>query len=235
MAIINKTGITNGGTIQAEHVTRAIDALSGGSTDTIVATGSFSGSLVGALTGTASFATSASRAVSASFATSASRSTSSSFATTASFALNAGAGAINEFSLQFTHGTWITASTTPYYYGNYGSTQPFSSINRIGVAAPKAGTLVTASIAAFNENPGGSTKLSFWAVKDGQGTPVSKSISSGVVDTDSYFTSDTYVLNPADLSPFTVAFGDMLSIKIQSAGTVNGLDANTTVTLIFRV
>lgn len=47
MAIINKTGITNGGTIQAEHVTRAIDALSGGSTDTVVATGSFSGSFKG--------------------------------------------------------------------------------------------------------------------------------------------------------------------------------------------
>ena len=62
MAIINKTGITDGGTIQAEHVTRVIDALSGGSTDTIVATGSFSGSLRGTLTGTASFATSASYA-----------------------------------------------------------------------------------------------------------------------------------------------------------------------------
>ena len=47
MAKINKTGITNGSTIQAEHITRVIDALSGGSTDTIVATGSFSGSLAG--------------------------------------------------------------------------------------------------------------------------------------------------------------------------------------------
>ena len=47
MAIINKSGITNGNTIQAEHITRAIDALSGVSTDTIVATGSFSGSLKG--------------------------------------------------------------------------------------------------------------------------------------------------------------------------------------------
>ena len=47
MAIINKTGITNGSTIEAEHITRAIDALSGVSTDTIVATGSFSGSLKG--------------------------------------------------------------------------------------------------------------------------------------------------------------------------------------------
>jgi hypothetical protein len=57
MAIINKTGITDGGTIQAEHVTRAIDALSGGSTDTIIATGS--------LLGTASFATTASYALNA--------------------------------------------------------------------------------------------------------------------------------------------------------------------------
>jgi hypothetical protein len=68
MAIINKTGITSGGTIQAEHVTRAIDALSGGSTDTVVATGSFSGSLTGIAT-------------------------SASFASTASFALNASTGA----------------------------------------------------------------------------------------------------------------------------------------------
>ena len=60
MAIINKTGITDGGTIQAVHVTRAIDALSGGSTDTIIASGSFSGSLTGTLNGSASFATSAS-------------------------------------------------------------------------------------------------------------------------------------------------------------------------------
>ena len=40
MAIINKTGITNGGTIQAEHITRVIDALSGVSTDSLILTGS---------------------------------------------------------------------------------------------------------------------------------------------------------------------------------------------------
>ena len=68
MAIINKTGITNGGTIQAEHITRAIDALSGVSTDSLILTGSMTGSLTGVLTGTASFATSASRAITASFA-----------------------------------------------------------------------------------------------------------------------------------------------------------------------
>lgn len=52
MAIINKTGISNGSTIQAEHITRAIDALSGVSADSIIATGS--------LQGTASFALTAS-------------------------------------------------------------------------------------------------------------------------------------------------------------------------------
>lgn len=57
MAIINKTGITNGGTIQSEHITRAIDALSGVSADSIVATGS--------LLGTASFALTASYAMNA--------------------------------------------------------------------------------------------------------------------------------------------------------------------------
>ena len=83
MAIINKTGITNGGTVQAEHVTRAIDALSGVSTDSIVATGS--------LQGTASFAVTASYAmngggssVTASFAETASLARTASLALTAS-------------------------------------------------------------------------------------------------------------------------------------------------------
>ncbi len=89
MAIINKTGITTGGTIQAEHVTRTIDALSGISTDTIVATGSFSGSLTGIAT-------------------------SASFATTASFALNASAGAGFPFtgSARITGSLSVTGSLT---------------------------------------------------------------------------------------------------------------------------
>ena len=50
MALINKTGITNGSTIEAEHITRAIDALSGGSTDSVSITGSLMGSSSFALT-----------------------------------------------------------------------------------------------------------------------------------------------------------------------------------------
>ncbi len=78
MATISRAGITGGGTIQSSHITNIIDALDGTSTTTtVVATGSFSGSLVGALTGTASFATSA---------------LSASYALTASYAINGGGG-----------------------------------------------------------------------------------------------------------------------------------------------
>jgi hypothetical protein len=236
MAILNKTGITNGSTIQAEHVTRTIDALTGVSTDTIVATGSFTGSFTGPLTGTASFATSASRAVSSSFATSASRAVSSSFAVTASYALNATAGSTSGLqSLQFTHDSWVTASTTPVYYGNYPAA-PIGSIGRVGVISPYTGTLVSASISGHMKNPGGGAKLSLWVVRGVAGA-VSMSLDGGgvdFIDTDEYFNGFTYTLSPMAGTAFTASFGDTLSIKLQSNGEVNGLNAYTTVTLLFR-
>ena len=54
MATISKTGIQDGLTSKAEHITRIIDSLDGTATTTIVATGSFTGSFTGdgsALTG----------------------------------------------------------------------------------------------------------------------------------------------------------------------------------------
>ncbi len=57
MATISKTGIQDGLTSKAEHITRVIDSLDGTATTTIVATGSFTGSFTGdgsALTGVAS-------------------------------------------------------------------------------------------------------------------------------------------------------------------------------------
>lgn len=47
MAFIPKSGITNGGTIQASHVTNIIESLDGTGSYAISATGSFSGSFVG--------------------------------------------------------------------------------------------------------------------------------------------------------------------------------------------
>jgi hypothetical protein len=63
MATISRTGITDGGTIQPAHITNIIDALDGTSTTTtVVATGSFTGSLIGTLTGNATTATTATNA-----------------------------------------------------------------------------------------------------------------------------------------------------------------------------
>jgi hypothetical protein len=87
MAIINKTGIGEGNLIEAEHITRIIDALTSVSTDTVSATGSFSGSFKGdgsQLTGiTVTNATSASYAATASFLTG--TISSASFSSTASY------------------------------------------------------------------------------------------------------------------------------------------------------
>jgi hypothetical protein len=117
MAILNKTGITNGGTIQAEHITRVIDALTGVSTDSLVLTGSLQGSATSAQTVNTitsalnyefypTFVDADNGAATPEIVytdagirynpstniltTTASRAVSSSFATTASFALNAG-------------------------------------------------------------------------------------------------------------------------------------------------
>ena len=71
MATISKTGIQDGLTSKAEHITRIIDALDGTATTEVVATGSFTGSFNGTYAGTI---------------------TSASYAVTASYAENAGAG-----------------------------------------------------------------------------------------------------------------------------------------------
>ncbi len=58
MATISRSGISTAQPIQATHITNIIDALDGTSTTvTVVATGSFSGSLTGNIVGTASVAT----------------------------------------------------------------------------------------------------------------------------------------------------------------------------------
>ena len=133
MALLNKTGITNGGTIQSEHVTRTIDALTGVSTDTIVATGSFTGSFKGPLTGTASFATSASRAVS------------SSFAATASYALNAAGSTGGEYmTLRVASGMITGVTSGDVVYIGTGITS--SNTARVGVEIPFNSTLISASV-----------------------------------------------------------------------------------------
>ena len=51
MATISRTGISNTNTIDAEHITRIIDALDGSEATEVVASGSFSGSFTGSFVG----------------------------------------------------------------------------------------------------------------------------------------------------------------------------------------
>jgi len=83
MATISKTGIQDGLTSKAEHITRIIDALHGTATTEVVATGSFTGSFDGIYTGsfTGSFDGIYTGTV-----------VSASYAVTASHALNGGGG-----------------------------------------------------------------------------------------------------------------------------------------------
>ena len=142
MGTISRSGISGGGTIQSTHVTNIIDALDGTSaTTTVIATGSFSGSLVGALTGTASFATTALSAsyaanvpLTASYALTA---LSSSYAVTASFALNAGGG--TGVGFPFTGSAQVTGSM-----GITGSLAVSGSLT-IGTAYNQNALLVTGS------------------------------------------------------------------------------------------
>ena len=69
MAKISRSGIAASSIISATHITNIIDALDGsGSAVTIIATGSFSGSFRGNLTGTSSWASNATLATTASHA-----------------------------------------------------------------------------------------------------------------------------------------------------------------------
>ena len=120
MATISKTGISNGSTIESEHITRIIDALDGTSSAEIVATGSFTGSFTGNMAGTASFAT------------------------TASFALNAVASSNEYMTLRLSSGTitGVTSGSDVYI----GTNTTSSAVGKVGVLLPFTGTIISASV-----------------------------------------------------------------------------------------
>jgi hypothetical protein len=143
MATISRTGIAGGGTISPAHITNIIDALDGSSsTTTVIASGSFSGSLTGhassatsasyAITSTsASYAitaTSASYAITATSASYAITATSASYAATASYVANVSSfpftgSAIISGSLQITGSLNVSAGiATPQFTINAANT-----------------------------------------------------------------------------------------------------------------
>jgi|TARA_R110000796_G_scaffold104526_1_gene214405 hypothetical protein len=124
MATISKTGIQDGLTSKAEHITRIIDALDGTATTEVVATGSFTGSFDGIYTGTV---------VSASYAVTAGTVVSASYAVTASHALNGGGG-----------GSGIFVQTGSYY-ATTNNLQITGSVILNGQVATKGNGVITFS------------------------------------------------------------------------------------------
>ena len=131
MATISKTGIQDGLTSKAEHLTRIIDALDGTATTELVATGSFTGSFTG--TGTI---------------------TSASYAVTASYAENAGAGAgfpfngsaiitgsllVSSSTVDFTDVTSITVPSPSSVNGSNNINQLYNAGTHVQVDLSSAG------------------------------------------------------------------------------------------------
>lgn len=236
MGTISRAGITGGGTIQSSHITNIIDALDGTSTTTtVVATGSFSGSLVGALTGTASFATTALSAsyagnvpVTASYALSA---LSSSYAVTASFALNAGGGTGVGFpftgSAQVTGSMGITGSlevTGGVTASLQGTASHATSIGVVRTninatyyptfvdssnAATGSEQLYTAADIAFNPNRGSIQALSISGSLTGSlfGTASFATSASFAADTTTQYATLTFFHNEVTHNAQTKYFG----------------------------
>jgi hypothetical protein len=166
MATISRTGIAGGSTISPTHITNIIDALDGTSTTTtVIASGSFSGSLTGNATSatTATSAATASyvlQAVSSSFATSATTATS---ATSASYALSASYAAnvpsTSSYALTALSSSYAVTASYALNAGGGGSSFPYTgsaiisgslrvtgSLNVSGPAIIAGTTTVTGSI-----------------------------------------------------------------------------------------
>jgi hypothetical protein len=216
MAIINKTGITNGGTIQAEHITRVIDALSGVSTDTLILSGSMTGSLIGTLTGTASFATSASRAVS------------SSFAVTASHALNVGEST-EYITIRLSHGKQIgVVNNTPSYFGpNSMSTK--SSVSQAGAVLPFNCQIISASFYTAVDVLGTAVATTYRIIRDvtgGSPTAITPSVALNL-------SGDFYVDFISVDSP-TLTAGEIVNIEMLEVGTDASVEFTSAVDLFIK-
>jgi hypothetical protein len=210
MAILSKTGITNGTTIEASHITQSIDAFTGEKEYNIFLSGSFN--MTGSINGepgiinplTSSYAINA---------LSSSISISSSFATTASYALNAGGGGLSS-TLTFFH-TEVsgTINTQRTYIGGF-ACPPSNNSERIGISSPISGTIIKASIHSHSSSPaiGAAVKVSLST--DGG---VSYPINLGTLDLQLYKDKNTINLN----TPINI--NNILNIRLTEENDSNAI------------
>ena len=206
MATISRTGIIDGGTIQPTHITNIIDALDGTSpTTTIVATGSFSGSLIGALTGTASYATTA---------------LSSSYALTASYAVNGGGGGGGIFAL--TGSIYSTTNNLQVTGSMIISAGLTASLQGTASFAVSASRTLSSSFADISDQ-----LLVQRTVTEASFYPVIADSANATATAERLKTTTTMTINPGT----NVIAGATLSGSICVSGSMTALDKHTTVDL----
>jgi hypothetical protein len=168
MATISKTGIQDGSTSKAEHLTRIIDALDGTATTEVVATGSFTGSFQGdgsGLTGIVS----------------------SSYATTASYVVGGGS---EYMTLRLTTNEKLIDTTTSTFY--LGSAGVSTLGTRTGLMIPYDCTIVSASVYTNATLPSTTTStLSFRLFKNIDTAPVTIYSVASELDLEQYFDGDS--------------------------------------------
>ena len=215
MATISKTGIQDGSTSKAEHLTRIIDALDGTATTEVVATGSFTGSFQGDGSGltniptpnavvTASNATNddtieflkggggtfsitVNNIETAQTASYVLNAVSSSYATTASYVVGGGS---EYMTLRLTTNEKLIDTTTSTFY--LGSAGVSTLGTRTGLMIPYDCTIVSASVYTNATSPSTTTStLSFRLFKNIDTTPVTIYSVASELDLEQYFDGDS--------------------------------------------
>ena len=204
MATISKTGINEGLTSKAEHLTRIIDALDGTATTDLIATGSFTGSFTGTYAGTITSASYSDTAVS------------SSYAVTASYATNAGGGAIgNKILIQFSDNEQMVYGSNRFYQIGMGqltidSSQPGGTTPSIPfVYSHITGSVVSASF-SYNGGVAADGDCNWWLYNITTNT--SSSLLNAVPVFSVLTTGSIVAVDPA----ITVNVGDRLSMFINT-------------------
>jgi len=152
MGTISTSGIAPGSTISATHILNITDALNGsGSTTTIIATGSFSGSFRGNLTGTASLATKASTLVSGNGPT-------MTFYTAGNIGSPTyviGGDSATTFNLYATSALIVASATSASYVANAASATNATNASNVpysGISSKPAGISATGGVSIVDTN-----------------------------------------------------------------------------------
>jgi hypothetical protein len=135
----NFAQIVPGAIISASYVSDIYDVLMGVEVENVMLSGSLNvtGSIIGTLTGTASFSTSASRAISASYVDSASYSISASYVQSSSYSISASYVQSSSYSISSSYSLYAVSAS---YEINYETSSSYAETSSISLSSSFAST-----------------------------------------------------------------------------------------------